>query len=245
MIYLALLLGLLLATAFLAHYNYWRPKAAPELPRILMYHSIEPGPGSGMNVPPEKFEQQLQQLLKQGYQSAMLSELAALPKDEKKVVITFDDGFRNNYTHAFPLLKKQNMKATIFISPEIEEIETLTESEIREMSDSGLIEFGAHTIHHLNLTTLDDSTAQREIEQSISTVEKVTGKPCRCFAYPFGRYQQKHIEMLKAAGIEMAVSVKKRIRPLDNLFEIPRLGVNGKANRLQFQLILSRGRYRV
>lgn len=236
---------IILLLLFLAHYNFWRPVADSQLPRILMYHSVEPGEATGMNISPDRFERQLRQLQKRGYTSTTLSELSNPSTYRKTVAITFDDGFRNNYSYAFPLLKKYGFKATIFLSPEIEEIETLTPEEIQEMYKSDLIEFGAHTLHHINLTTVDDQTAQQEIAGSIEKVEQLTGQPCRTFAYPFGRYEPKHVEMLKTAGIEKAVTVKKRIRPLNNLLEIPRLGVNGKANSLQFHLILTRGRYRV
>ena len=236
---------ILLLVWFLAHYNFWRPVADPKLPRILMYHSVEPGEATGMNVPPERFEQQLLQLQKRRYTPATLSELGRNPTLNKPLVITFDDGFRNNYTHAFPLLKKYGFKATIFLSPQISDIERLEPEEIREMGESGLIEFGGHTMNHVNLTKVDDTTARREIEESIKTVASLASNPCRTFAYPFGRYLPKHSDMLREAGIEMAVTVKKRIRPLGNLFEIPRLSVHGGANRLQFHLILTRGRYRV
>lgn len=240
-----LILGFLLVLGFLAHYNFWRPVADPQLPRILMYHSVEPGEATGMNIPPDRFEQQLRQLQKADYTSVTLSELSSPSNFKKTVAITFDDGFRNNYSYAFPLLKKYNFKATVLLSPEIKGIEILKPEDIIEMCKSGLVEFGAHTLHHINLTTVDDQTAQQEITGSIDKVEQLTGKPCRTFAYPFGRYEPKHVEMLKSAGVEKAVTVKKRIRPLDNLLEIPRLGVNGKANKLQFHLILTRGRYRV
>ncbi len=236
---------ILLLVWFLAHYNFWRPIADPKLPRILMYHSVEPGEATGMNIPPERFEQQLLQLQRHLYTPVTLSELGFDPTVNNPLVITFDDGFRNNYTHAYPLLKKYGFKATIFLSPQIGGIERLTPENIREMSDSGLIEFGGHTMNHINLTTVDDATARREIEESIETVASLTASPCRTFAYPFGRYLPKHREMLRDAGIEMAVTVKKRIRPLGNLLEIPRLSVHGAANRLQFHLILTRGRYRV
>ncbi|MCP3867246.1 MAG: polysaccharide deacetylase family protein [Gammaproteobacteria bacterium] len=236
---------ILLLLWFLAHYNFWRPRAAPDLPRILMYHSVGPGEATGMNIPTGRFEQQLIQLQKSGFTALTLSELGSDMATEKPVALTFDDGFRNNYTQAFPLLRKYGMKATVFLSPDIEGIEKLGPEEIREMADSGLIEFGGHTMTHINLTTVDDETAKREIESSVESVAKLTGKPCRTFAYPFGRYQPKHVTMLKQAGIEMAVTVKKRIRPLKNPLEIPRLSVHGKANKLQFHLILTRGRYRV
>jgi len=229
----------------LSHYTVWRAPRPWDLPRVLMYHSVEPGEATGMNVPPKRFEAQLRYLRKRGFRSLTLSELAQTPDHHKAVVITFDDGFRNNYTHAWPLLQQYGFRSTIFLSPEIEGIETLQREQIREMADSGAVEFGAHTLHHVNLTRSDADAARKEIDESIAWVEKISGKPCTSFAYPYGRYGPEHIGMLKQAGIDLAVTVKKAIRPLQKRLEIPRLSVSGKANLLQFHLIMSRGRYRV
>jgi len=179
--------ALLLLLWLAAHYTIWRPPRSWDLPRILMYHSVEPGEASGMNVPPDHFERQLRYLREGGFQGLTLSELAAREDRFKTVAITFDDGFRNNFTHAWPLLQRYGFRATIFLSPEIRDIETLTRDQIREMADSGKIEFGAHTLHHVNLTRVDARQARREISESIAWVEQVSGRPCRCFAYPYGR----------------------------------------------------------
>lgn len=229
----------------LAHYTVWRPRQSWDLPRVLMYHSVAADRATGMNVPPHRFEAQLRYLQKRGFRGLTLSELEQAPDQHKTFAITFDDGFRNNFTHAWPLLKAYGFKVTIFLSPEIEGIETLSRSQIRNMSDSGTVEFGAHTLHHINLTEADTAHARQEIRDSIAWVEETTGRPCACFAYPYGRYRPEHVEMLKQAGIRLAVTVKKAIRPLDQPLEISRLGVNGKANLLQFHLIMTRGRYRV
>ncbi len=238
-------LGLLALLWVLAHYTFWRPRRAWDLPRVLMYHSIEPGPASGMNVTPRRFESQLRYLRKRGFRGLTLTELGQADDHRKTVAITFDDGFRNNYTHAWPLLRKYGFRATIFLSPEIGGIETLTRDQIREMAESGDIEFGAHTLHHVNLTRTGSETARREIEDSIAWVAQATGRPCVSFAYPYGRYAPEHVEMLRQAGIQLAVTVKKAIYPLRERLEIPRLSVSGKADRLQFHLIITRGRYRV
>ncbi len=237
--------ALLLLLWLAAHYTIWRPPRPWDLPRILMYHSVEPGKASGMNVPPDRFGRQLRYLQEGGFRGLTLSELAASEDRFKTVAITFDDGFRNNFVHAWPLLQRHGFRATIFLSPGIQGIETLSGAQIREMADSGEIEFGAHTLHHVNLTRVDAEQARREITESIAWVERASGRPCRCFAYPYGRYGPEHVEMLREAGIHLAVTVKKAIRPLDKLLEIPRLGVNGRANLLQFHLIMTRGRYRV
>lgn len=244
MIYLLGFICFALLVVFLAHYNIWRPTRPADLPRILMYHSIESTTPSGMNTPPDKFEKHLRYLIKKGKHFVTVSELAQ-GTVTPAVAITLDDGFSNNYTSLFPLLEKYECKATIYLAPEIGGIDKLSPSQIKEMQTSGLVEFGAHTMHHVNLTTLDDDTARNEIVQSKEAVEKITGVECKSFSYPFGRYEEKHVEMVKAAGFTSAVTTKKRIEPIDRPYQISRLSINGKANMFQYYITLTRGRYKV
>lgn len=231
----------------LARYHFWRPIQPLDRPRILMYHSVEPGPGTGMNVPPAKFEQQLVFLKQRGYQTCTISELIDNPGpcERPTVALTFDDGFANNYEQVFPLLQKYQSKATIYLAPEIAGIHKLTPAQIREMADSGLVEFGAHTMTHLALLSADIDLAQTEILQSKAAVEQLAGLPCQSFSYPYGRYTPDHVAIVKAAGFTSAVSVRKAIEPLGNLYEIPRIGIHGRADLLQFHIALTRGRYRL
>ena len=100
---------------------------------------------------------------------------------------------------------------------------------------------------HVNLTKVDNETAQKEIAQSKEAVEKLTGISCESFAYPYGRYNEKHVEMVKDAGFATAVTTKKAIAAFDhsNSYTLPRLSISGCINMIQFYLILSRGRYKL
>lgn len=231
----------------LTRYHFWRPVKPLDRPRILMYHSVEQGPGTGMNVPPAKFEQQLAFLKQRGYQTCTISELINSPGPyiRPTIALTFDDGFANNYEQVFPLLQKYQAKATIYLAPEIEGIRRLTPAHIQEMADSGLVEFGAHTLTHLALLSADNHLAQSEIVKSKAAVEQLTGVPCQSFSYPYGRYTPNHVEIVKQAGFTSAVSVRKAIEPLCQLYEIPRIGIHGRADLLQFHIALTRGRYRL
>ena len=210
-----------------------------------MYHSIdEKEAPSGMNTSPKKFEEQLQFMIHNGYKFYKISDIN-VAESGKKAAITFDDGFANNYTQAFSILKKLNIPATIYLSPKKPDFDYLSEEQIREMQESGLIEFGAHTMNHVNLLNVDDQIAQTEIYESIKYVENITRTKCRSFAYPYGRYDQRHIEMLRVLSVETAVTTKKSISNFEKKFEIPRLSMSGKMDKLQLIIALSRGRYRV
>lgn len=232
-----------------AHYNFWRPIRSISLPRILMYHSIRKDPGethSELVVTPESFEKQLKFLQSKGYKFLTISELLNSKSNQyPRVAITFDDGFKDNYEIAFPLLRKYGAKATIYLAPDINGIEKLTKAMIEEMVRSGLIEFGAHTLSHCNLEKSDLETANFEIKGSKEKVEKLTGMSCRAFAYPFGRFTDNIAAIVKKNGFTSAVTVKKGISEIIDPFRIMRISVLRSTNIVQFRIALTRGRYRV
>lgn len=240
----AALLSLVLLLWFLGNYNIWRPVVASDQPRILMYHSIGNG-ASDLSVSVSRFDQQLKWLTTKGYRFVTVSELLELDSTEKVVALTFDDGFDDNYTHMFPLLKRYSAKATVYLAPDIVGIDKLSVTQVQEMQASGLCEFGAHTLNHVNLSQLDDSQAQTEIIKSKQRVESMTESECRSFAYPFGRYTDRTVELVKAMGFDSAVTVKKGIEHIRDPYQIKRISVLGKTNIVQFYIAMTRGRYRV
>jgi len=212
-----------------------------------MLHQVTPNvEASGMNMPPQKFEQLLQHLQKKGSVFCFVSELAQYQDQPNVVALSFDDGFLDNYQYAYPLLKKYNAKATIYLATKIDGIETLTFEQIQEMYNSGLIEFGAHTQHHVNLLKLSDEDAYREIQASKVDVEALVGK-CPSFAYPFGRFNHKHQQMVKEIGFVNAVSTRKKIEAYNatNQFNLPRVSTHGAMNALQMRIALAKGRYKL
>lgn len=245
---IAIILLLLCTIIFLLRYNFWRWPVNYIYPRVLMYHSVSPlKKPSGLNIKPVRLEKNIKYLLDHGWTFVFVSELAHNWGKKKIIAMTFDDGFENNFQYAFPILKKYGVKATIYLSPEKKDIEVLNDEQIKTMFNSGLVEFGAHTISHCNLLNVSEEEGYKEIEQSKYYVERVTGKKCTTFAYPYGRYKEASVESVNKIGFDTAVTTKKNIQlfSLANMLEIPRLGVSGKANNLQFYIMLSRGRYRV
>lgn len=236
----------IIISLFSLKYNFWRPICNKEWPRILMYHNTNPNiENSGMNIKPKTFEKHLLYYQSKGYKFVKISELG----EYNCVAITFDDGFESNYTHLFPILKKYNVPATIYLSPNLKTkgFTALSKAQIEEMHSSGLIEFGAHTLNHVNLLNVKNAVAEKEIIESKKYVESITKKTCKSFAYPYGRFNNTHIEILKKVGFESAVTTNKKIIPYNknNLLTLPRLSMNGNLNRLELYLQRTRGKYKI
>jgi peptidoglycan/xylan/chitin deacetylase (PgdA/CDA1 family) len=202
-----------------------------------------------LNMNPCRLEQQLVWLKRRGYSFLTASELVARPlaADGLAVCITFDDGFEDNYTYLFPLLKKHQIKVTLFAAKQsvFPGKPMLQEAQIKEMSASGLVEMGGHTVTHIDLNATASDVAEAEIQANQQWLEEVTGKPCRAFAYPFGKYTERDMLILKRLGFTSAFTCERAIRPLGDPFQIPRLYVNGKIKSFQFPLLLSRGKFRL
>lgn len=247
---LYILLGLVLFTAILyllGNYTFWLPLRSAKLPRIVMLHQVTPhADPSGMNMPPAKFEQMLHYLCQKKTTFCFVSELDQYQGQSNVVALSFDDGFLDNYQYAYPLLQKYNAKATIYLATKIKDIEVLTAEQISEMAASGLIEFGAHTQDHVNLLKLSDEEAFAQMQASKQDVEALVGK-CLSFAYPFGRFNEKHQHMAQQIGFKNAVSTRKKIEAYTeaNQFNLPRVSTHGAMNALQMRIALAKGRYKL
>lgn len=245
----------LLFIAFSLRYRWWRIPKSYNQARVLMYHSIgehnENRKHNKWTVLSKDFEQQMQWFSKNGWQSFTISELVALESIPKKsFVITFDDGFEDNYINAFNILKKYGFKATIYLVPHHEtnswegNKSLLNKEQILEMQDSNLVEFGSHTMSHKNLLTLgSDDEIIKELQESKKEIEKITGKECFAFAYPYGKYSDKIIQLVRHSGYKNATIVKRGFFARgDNVFEIKRIGILGTESFFDFYLKITRGR---
>ena len=254
------------AAAVSFRYAWWRPAVDDRHPRILMYHMIRPRlPGGRFNklrVAPERFEQQLRYLTENGWRFAFLSELADLAGTPKTVVLTFDDGYRDNYLAAHPLLAKYGAKATLFLvvdrfdrdwsttkkahhdSGELMREEKLGDAELRTMIDSGLWELGAHTLTHALLADLPDSERHREIVDAKADIEARFGTEVATFAYPFGIHTDDDVATVGQAGYRFAVTTDAGISTdveAESL-RLKRIKISGKEGRLGFFTRLRTGR---
>jgi len=242
---------LALLVAWLCRYTIWRLPSPLANPRVLMYHAFGDVVPEGMKpdlcVRPRAFDKQVALLKRKGYTFLTVSEMLERADLTKCVVLTFDDGFADNAEIALPILRKHQAKATIFIAQksDIEAARMLSDEQLRELASDPLIELGAHTLNHVNLSRVDAATAEAEIVGSKAYVESYTGRPCVSFAYPYGRFTDGTIELLKRHGFRSAVTVRKGFAPLTDCYCIRRTGVLRSCDELQFRILLRCGRYRV
>ena len=182
---------------------------------VLNYHQINDTEKNALTVNTEQFEAQMKYLSENGYTAITPADMldawengTKLP--EKPVVITFDDGYLDNYNHAYPILQKYGLKATIFLISDY--VSTypnyLTWANVAEMQESGLIDFESHTLSHEELTKAPSlEEAQYQLAGSKKALEWNLGKEVRFIAYPCGEYDEDIEELTKAAGYRAAFTV--------------------------------------
>jgi peptidoglycan/xylan/chitin deacetylase (PgdA/CDA1 family) len=205
---------------------------------ILTYHRIRPdvaeGEGSELSILSKgNFERHISYLSKH-YDIIRLADFVRLAKSGKRpkrncVVITFDDGYKDNRTNAYPVLEKYGAPATIFlISGRVGREGFLSPRDIREMS--GLVDFGAHTVSHAILADLSLAQAKHEIEGSKQGLERVLGRKVSLFSYPSGGsrdYNDVVKRLVREAGFDCAVTTMNGDNgPDSDMFELRRIGLS-------------------
>lgn len=205
---------------------------------ILLYHYVEYNHDlkdtirTSLSVTPFWFEKQLQYLKSNGYAAITLDDVRRavlgyqdLPK--KPVVLTFDDGYRDFYTDALPLLRRYNTAATIFVVPDfLDKPNYLFSWQLSQIAtgSGGLITIGAHTKHHAYLPKVKPDLAWDEIFGSKRELEERFNVPVTVFAYPYGAFDAGLAEVVRKAGFKAAVStIFGRVEDANNLFYLPRI----------------------
>lgn len=231
--------------------TYPPPPEAVHVP-ILMYHYISELPPDAdvyrrdLTVIPAHFEEQLQYLQAQGYQSVMLTDIyetltTGKPLPEKPIVLTFDDGYKDAYTDALPLLQKYGFMGEFFLlatPAHYEAPQYLTWNDARAMADAGM-SMQAHGRDHYDLTARPYEFLVYQILGAREAVEAHTERPVRFFCYPSGRYDDATIAVVESAGYWGAVTTAwgTELR-LDNRFIWPRIRVKGNLSLEGFAKML-------
>ena len=186
---------------------------------ILTYHWIREMPGEEdkagqkLTVTPGNFERQMQWLLERGYQPVDFNALRANDLPAKPVIITFDDGYRDAYTTALPILQKFGFRGIFYIVPNWTSREQyLTWDQVKEISAAGM-QIGSHTLTHANLTdkNLSPDQIKRQLTQSKKLIEDQIGQTVQDFCYPYGVVNNSAIDAVYGAGYKTATSTREGI----------------------------------
>lgn len=257
--FVLLAIGVMILGSIFA-WGYSQPWAVQEKPLkgipILMYHKVNPDfdkGGLGLRINPADFDWEMKYLKDNGYHSVDLGAVVDHFKEgkrlpDKPIVITFDDGYQDNYRYAYPILKKYGFTATIFIVTNtvggINEFDyrsniqpmnkMLTWKEIKEMDANG-ITIGAHTLDHPHLTKISLAEAKRQISGSKKILEKKLGKEIEYFSYPYGEYDRAVAEIVKESGFRAAASSDPGVvRSATSRYTLNRISTSGRLNHRRF-----------
>lgn len=185
---------------------------------ILLYHYVEyvKDPGDtirkSLNIIPAVFDVEVKTLKDAGYTFLTPKDLADVLDDKKElpqkpVILSFDDGYRDFYTDVFPILRKYNAKAIVYIVPNfLNKPNNMDTWMLKEIVKSGLVEIGAHTMDHSYLAGLPKKRVEYEVAESKKYLEKTLGIQVVSFAYPYGAFDNQAIDIVKNAGFRTAVT---------------------------------------
>jgi len=237
------------------------PLASPELPldytnltlppsemvdvKVLMYHHIGPLPSDaddirkGLTVSADDFEKQMKYLKENGYDVITLRDMylkiaegKLLPKT---AVLTFDDGYVDNYEYALPILQKYGFHGTFFIiTGKVDNAEYMSKAQLIELVRADN-ELGSHSVTHPDLVNLSASKLDYEISESKKYLDELAaelaGEKTISLCYPSGEYNAQVIDEAKASGYKIAVTTHKGDSFSTNMiFEVPRYRINPDTN---------------
>jgi peptidoglycan/xylan/chitin deacetylase (PgdA/CDA1 family) len=216
---------------------------------VLMYHGVNSVIGSAhpyfeTSTSPIVFARHMQHLHEGGYKPIDLGTAVRMINSgtcpQRSVVITFDDGFRDFYTHAMPILREHRFPATMFVvsslmgsrTARFDGKEIMTWGEMREIESFG-VEIGSHTVSHPHLHSLHWKDIERELTHSKEAIEDQLGRPISSFSYPYafpeqdGTFLRQLRQSMEAAGYDHGVTtVLGSVNLLSDRYFLPRLPAN-------------------
>lgn len=212
---------------------------SPEIPAItvLCYHEVRPDRDDDcMNVKPEVFRRHIREFKEAGFtflDAGSLRNLAGgMPLPEKALLITFDDGYADNYNYAYPILKEEQAPGAFFVvSSTIGNDNRMTADQLREMQANGM-QIGSHTVNHEILTGMNKEEIDFELRESRKALEKILGKPVFALAYPAGKVNEAVLDSAKKY-YEMAFVAKVSPHQKQTMYTLQRYGVFNWNNHIE------------
>jgi peptidoglycan/xylan/chitin deacetylase (PgdA/CDA1 family) len=217
---------------------------------ILLYHYVDKAPpekgwrANGLTVRTRDFEWEMEWLQSHGYHTVTLQRVyaaanggPALPS--RPVVLTFDDGTLDNYTVAYPILRRHGFVATFFvITNYVGRTGCMTWDQLREMQSAGMV-IGSHTVRHVDLTKLTPAALQVELAVSRSIIGRELGHDPLIISYPMGFQNRSVVEAARAAGYQIGVTATRAVWVSSASFmTLPRISMGRSQDLKQFEKAL-------
>ena len=219
-------------------------------PKILIYHQVTTTPRRQLDIDPETFKDHIDFLMQHGQVVSLDTMLADPRRGEahEDYVLTFDDGFKGLYTHAFPVMRDRGLEFTLYITSKMVDTastggddEMLTWDQVNEMAASGLMTVGAHTHTHPDLRDLSESAVGEEIRLSNESIEKRTGTRPRHFAYPKGYWSNTAEPAIRAAYESAVLGAGSPITDTSDFHRLGRVAVQRADGNLFFRWKVKHG----
>ena len=209
-----------LRTAFVAVFSVtgiaflWHSLFARHGVRILAYHGVESPPSNPFAVSVEDFEKQIAYITKHfeviDFDTFLKWKQGEYESPNPKVVLTFDDGFKNNLSHAAPILEKYGAAATFFVigsKLDGDDQRFMTKNEARELAHTVLFRVGSHSLNHLSVARVSDEQRNEEIGTSKSVLDVKLDREVSLFCYPYGTFKdfdERCVTLLREHGYALA-----------------------------------------
>ncbi|MEA4895509.1 MAG: polysaccharide deacetylase family protein [Oscillospiraceae bacterium] len=199
---------------------------------VLMYHSISSKYDSSICVSEKLFRKQADWLYSNNYHTVtpdwLLAAMAgrrSLP--ENPILITFDDGFHDNYSVAWPILKEYGFNATFFIVTDQVNPYNIDWDQLIELVSQGN-SIGSHTVHHYDLSALSCTQQESELSQSRRILEEKLGTDIKSFSFPYGKYNETTLSLLPELGYALSFTTTSgKVRLGDDEYLLKRVHIEG------------------
>ncbi|MDZ4711549.1 MAG: polysaccharide deacetylase family protein [bacterium] len=230
---------------------------------VLLYHKVSESVCNDMTVSISQLEEQFNFISSQSYSPVTAEELTAhvyknVPLPEKPILITFDDGYVNNLEFAFPLLKKYDLKATVFLPTQYignasnwdENAAAVMSAQQINSTDREIIEYALHSHSHFNYKNASAVEIKIDLKKNLQAMNDAGIIYSPVFAYPYGGRPKDPSalatmkSMMKEMNILLAFRIGNRINkfPITDFYEIKRISISGEDSFRTFKTKLKKGR---
>jgi len=207
---------------------------------VLMFHSISTIPGNSLGVPVKQFTEEIEWLHQQNYHTLTLEEfyqalVNKAPIPENPILLTFDDGYSDNYSAAWPILREYGFRATFFITTNSVGPGMMNWDQLNDLARQQNT-ISSHTVHHYDLTTISTKQQKEELYRSKKELEDHLPMSVQALCFPSGHYNKTTLELMPTLGYRLGFTTKTgKVHLGDDLLTLKRLRISGGMPLTSFQ----------